>query len=130
MKNWVLIITVIIPKQNNDNQEKLADFLETIDNPRVIQVDTSFQFDNAQYKVSAVCYLNPTTNKSEIASLSFISEESKENLKFVFSNFKSMSLHDPTVIIVDKDFNEITVLKSVLCIATILLCTFHIIKFF
>ena len=57
-------------------------------------------------------------------------DDVKDNLKFVFSNFICMSLHDPTVIIVDKDFNEITVLKSVLCIATILLCTFHIIKFF
>ena len=97
--------------------------------PPVVQIDTSFEFDNAQYKVSAVVYLNPTTNKSEIASLSFISDESADNLRFVFTSFKKMTLHDPSVIIVDKDFNEIKLLKEIFPNAVILLCTFHVIKF-
>ena len=44
--------------------------------PTVIQVDTSFGFDTARYEVLAFCYLNPRTKKSEIAAISFTSNES------------------------------------------------------
>ena len=76
--------------------------------PTVIQVDTSFNFESAKYKLSAICYFNPTTTKGEIASLSFMADETKKSLQFVFSNFRRMIVRDPPIIIVDKDFTEIS----------------------
>ena len=48
-------------------------FLES--SPTVIQVDTSFNLDSSKYKVAGFCYHNPTTNKSEMAGLAFLAEE-------------------------------------------------------
>ena len=97
--------------------------------PTVIQVDTSFNFESAKYKLNAICYFNPTTNKGEIAMLSFMADESKKTMEFVFRNFKRIVLRDPPVILVDKDFTEISCLKSVFVASTILLCIFHVLKF-
>lgn len=40
----------------------------------VVQIDTLFDFDMSKYKLSGFCYLNPTTNKSEMFMLAFLSE--------------------------------------------------------
>ena len=95
----------------------------------LVQIDTSFSFESSEYKLVAVGYLNPTTNKSEVACVAFIAEESSENLEFVFRNFKLFCTHDPQIIMINKDFNEISVLKIVFPLAVILLCTFHVIKY-
>jgi len=46
-------------------------------NPTVIQLDTSFGIDQAQYKLTAFCYLNPLTNKTEIGALALLATESE-----------------------------------------------------
>ena len=43
--------------------------------PPVVQLDTSFNFEKAQYKLAAFVYLDPTTGLSEIAALAFVSQE-------------------------------------------------------
>ena len=58
--------------------------------PNVIQVDTTFNVDNANYKLAAMVYLCPKTNKTEIAALAFTSNETAENFNFIFNKFKEM----------------------------------------
>ena len=95
-----------------------------------VQVDTSFDFDSSKYKLCAFCYLNPTTNRAELEALAFLAEETADNFRSSFKYFKSMcAASPPSVFIVDKDFTEITVLKEVFIQSTILLCTFHVIKY-
>ena len=45
-------------------------------NPTLIQLDTSFEFEKARYKVAAFCYLDPNSDKTEIAAYAMMSEES------------------------------------------------------
>ena len=97
--------------------------------PTVIQVDTSFNFESAKYKLSAICYYNPTTTKGEIASLSFMADETQKSLEFVFRSFRRLIVRDPPIIIVDKDFTEISCLKSVFVTSVVLLCIFHVLKY-
>ena len=59
-------------------------------------------FFDAGYKLSFVVYKNGTTNKSEIASFSFMADESKESFRFSFSSFDYLMSHNPAVIIIDK----------------------------
>ena len=54
-------------------------------NPTVIQLDTSFGVDAAQYKLTSFCYLNPLTDKREIGAIAFLDSESEENFDFVLS---------------------------------------------
>jgi len=94
-----------------------------------VQVDTSFNFDSSKYKVCAFCYLNPTTNCSEISALAFLSEETAVNFGRAFCCFEHMCSEPPTIFMVDKDFNEISILREVFPTATNLLCLFHVIKY-
>jgi len=93
------------------------------------QVDTSFDFDASEYKVCGFCYLNPTTNRSELAAIAFLSEETATVFRAAFNLFKQMCSQPPSIFIVDKDFTEIAVLREVFIGATLLLCTFHVIKY-
>ena len=36
--------------------------------PDVVLIDTTFNFETSGYKMSAICYLNPVTNRGEIPS--------------------------------------------------------------
>lgn len=95
----------------------------------LVQIDTSFNVDTSKYKLCAFCYLNPTTNRSEICALGFLSTETAENFGQVFLHFKKMSPQSPEVFLVDKDFNEIAVPQEVFKTSIILLCNFHVIKY-
>lgn len=97
--------------------------------PTVLQIDTSFDFDMSRYKLCGFCYLNPVTDKSEFCALAFISEETANNLRATFRSLKKMCTQIPEAFIVDKDFNEISVLKEVFGTVRILLCNFHVIKY-
>ena len=61
--------------------------------------------------------------------LTFMSEESSVNLEATFKFFKTMCTKSTNIFVVDKDFNEIFVLKRVFPEAKILLCTFHVLKY-
>jgi hypothetical protein len=52
-------------------------------NPPVIQLDTSFNFDKALYKVAAFVYLDPNTNFSEIAAFALMSQESSSSFECI-----------------------------------------------
>ena len=88
-----------------------------------IQVDISFDFDASKYKLCAFCYLNPITNRSELCALAFIAEETGRNFRDTFQIFKSMCSKSPSVFIVDKDLNEVAILREVFPLTSILLCT-------
>ena len=97
---------------------------------RSVQIDTSFNFESSKYKLCGMCYLQPVTNRSEFCALAFLSDETARNLKITFECFKRMCSHlPPLVIMVDKDFTEIAVLKPVFPAARILLCYFHVLKY-
>ena len=97
--------------------------------PSVVQCDTTFNFESAGYKLSAMVYLNKVTGKGEIAQLSFHADESRKTYLNIFQSFSSVCQKAPPIIIVDKDFNEIACLSEVFPNSTILLCTFHVIKY-
>ena len=97
--------------------------------PPVVQMDTTFNIDQAQYKLSAFCYLNPFTDKTEVAALALVSTESEENFNFVLSCFRSIYPVDEIVFLVDKDFTCIDSIYRTFPHATVLLCIFHVLKF-
>lgn len=97
--------------------------------PTVIQVDSTFNFETSGYKLSCIVYLNPVTGKGEVAQLAFLEDEGEEAYKFTFSMFKKTILNqNPGVIIVDKDFTELKVLKSIFETSNVILCRFHVLK--
>ena len=53
----------------------------------VVQLDTSFDFEKAKYKVAAFCYLDANTNKTEIAAFCFPSQETASSVKFSLQCF-------------------------------------------
>ena len=97
--------------------------------PSVIQCDTTFNFESAGYKLSAIVYLNNVTGKGEVAQLSFHADETSETYQNIFTSFSSVCERPPPIIIVDKDFNEIECLAKVFPNSRILLCTFHVLKY-
>ena len=60
----------------------------------VKSTQTVIQVDTARYEVLAFCYLNPRTNKSEIAAISFTSNESKQNLIKCSKGFRRICTRD------------------------------------
>ena len=106
---------------------KMKNAYKTSD-PPLVQVDTTFNIESAQYKVMAVVYLNPTTDKSELAHISILSDESKPNIEFAIRSFKKICNREDLVFIVDKDFNQINVIKNEFSKAIVLLCNFHTLK--
>ena len=97
-------------------------------NPTVFQCDTTFKFDTSNYKMSAFLYLNPVSNRGEIAQISFLADEGAEVYKFMFSSFKKTFGKDPSIVLIDKDFNELKIVKEVFPTSTPLLCKFHVLK--
>lgn len=52
-----------------------------------IQVDTSFDFDAAKYKLCGFCYLSTNSNKSEFCALAFRAAETANNFRSAFQFF-------------------------------------------
>ena len=98
-------------------------------NPPVIQMDTSFNMDKAQYKVAAMCYLDPNTCKTEIAAISLLSQETASSFEFILKIFATICIRQDVVFLVDKDFTEVSTLKKVFPSSIVLLCIFHALKF-
>ena len=96
--------------------------------PDVCQVDTTFGFESAGYKMSVLMYLNPVTDRGEVGEVAFLSDEGSDAYEFAFSAFRSSIQKDPPVIILDKDFNELAVIKKVFPTSLPLLCIFHVLK--
>ena len=101
----------------------------TSSDPTVIQLDTTFGIDKAHYKLISFCYMNPATNKTEIAALTVISGETEEHFNFVLKCFREVFDKNDPIFLVDKDFTCISSLLEIFPNATILLCIFHVIKF-
>ena len=98
-------------------------------NPTVVMFDTTFGFNAEGYKMSAFAYLNPVTNRGEVACLIFISDEGGDSLEFAFQSFKNSILTDPAYCMIDKDFTEISTIKKIFPNCIILLCIFHVLKY-
>ena len=98
-------------------------------NPSVLQIDTTHNFESSGYKLSAILYLNPATGKGEVVQLAFLEDECADAYSFSFSTMRKIIGQDPPVLCIDKDFNEIAVLKSVFPSSSIILCWFHVLKF-
>ena len=96
--------------------------------PDVCQVDTTFGFESAGYKMSVFMYLNPVTDRGEVGQVAFLSDEGSDAYEFAFSAFRSSIQKDPPVIILDKDFNELAVIKKVFPTSLPLFCIFHMLK--
>ena len=99
-------------------------------NPPVVQLDTSFNFDKALYKVAAFVYLDPNTNLSEIAAFSLMSQESSSSFEFILGIFSKMCIRQDLIFLIDKDFTEVASLKKIFPSSIVLLCIFHALKYF
>ena len=97
--------------------------------PPLIQVDLPFDVDKARYKIAALCYLNPTTNATEIAAIAYTDDETAVRLDFVFRNFTDICTNTDKIFIVDKDFTQMESIKKHFPDCTVLLCQFHTLKF-
>ena len=97
--------------------------------PPLVQLDTTFELEEARYKLMAAVYLNSTTNKSEVAFMALMCDETNQTMDFAISRLKLICLRYTLVFIVDKDFGQLSVLTSLFPEARVLLCHFHAIKF-
>ena len=97
--------------------------------PSVLQIDTTFNFESSGYKLSCILYLNPATGKGEVVQLSFLEDEAADAYSFSFSTLRKIIGRDPPVLVIDKDFNELNILKSVFPTSNVLLCRFHVLKY-
>ena len=97
--------------------------------PPLIQLDTTFEIEESRYKLMAAVYLNPTTNKSEVAFMALLCDETNDTVEFALKKFKQICLRGTLIFVVDKDFGQLGVLSSVFPQARVLLCVFHAIKF-
>ena len=97
--------------------------------PPVVQLDTSFNFEKALYKVAAFVYLDPNTNLSEIAAFSLLSQESAASFEFILSTFAKLCVRQDLIFLIDKDFTEISSLRKIFPNSTVLLCIFHALKY-
>ena len=96
--------------------------------PSTIMVDTTHNFETSGYRLSAVCYCNPVSGRGEVGQLVFLADESAECYKFAFDAFKKTTNRDPENIVIDKDFTEMQVLKETFVNSRVLLCHFHVLK--
>lgn len=98
-------------------------------NPDVVMVDTTFNYNASGYKLNAFSYVNPVSNRGEVANLVFLSDEGAETLEFGFTAFRKAVLKDPGTFMLDKDFTELSVLAKVFPNSNTLLCLFHVLKY-
>ena len=63
-----------------------------------------------------------------MAHIAFHADESSETYMDVFRAFQKICNEDPPIVIIDKDFTEISSLQQIFPTSTILLCWFHVIK--
>ena len=97
-------------------------------NPEICQVDTTFRFETSGYKMTVFMYLNPVTNRGEVAQIAFLNDEGAEAYEFAFRAFKKFVRKDPPSILLDKDFNEIAIIRKVFPSSATYLCIFHVLK--
>ena len=97
--------------------------------PSIYLCDTTFKFESRGYKLCSLLYLNPITNKGEMAQMSFLSDETEDSYTFAFNATKKIIRRNPAVLMIDKDFTEIAVIQKLFPSTTILLCWFHVLKF-
>ena len=97
--------------------------------PNIVSVDTTFNFNSEGYKMSSFAYCNPVTTKGEVGQLAFMADEGAEALEFAFKAFRKTIVQDPSYIMVDKDFTELSVLAKVFPNSIALLCQFHVMKY-
>ena len=107
---------------------KMKEALRTSD-PPLIQLDTTFEVEEARYKLMAAVYINPTTNKSEVGFMALMCDETQSSMEFALKSFRKLCLRPVMIFIVDKDFGQISVLNDIFPGSRILLCQFHAIKF-
>ena len=98
-------------------------------NPPLIQMDTSFNFEKARYKVAAFCYLDTNSDRTEVAAYAFMSEESTECFDFVLMQLSKLSCRQDMTFLIDKDFTEIASLRKIFPMSVVLLCIFHCLKY-
>lgn len=122
----------------NDSEEKMKALFITSRkmksafrsaNPTVIQLDTSFQFDKAHYKVGAFCYLDPNSDRTEVAGFAMMSEESAVCFDFVLHHFSRICVRQDLMFLIDKDFTEMSSIRKAFPSSIVLLCVFHCLKF-
>ena len=80
--------------------------------PPLVQLDTTFEIEASRYKLMAVVYLNPTTNKSEVAFMALMCDETTDTVDYALKCFKSLCLRQKLIFMVDKDFGQLAVLTK------------------
>ena len=97
--------------------------------PPLVQLDVSFGFDQARYKVAAFCYLDQNSDRTEIAAFGIMSEESAPCFEFILNHFSRICVRQNIMFIIDKDFTELEVIRKVFPGVIIVLCMFHTLKY-
>ena len=98
--------------------------------PEIMFMDTTYNVNLEGYPLFAIM-VEDGDGRGKPVAYCFIRSETKENIKQClthFCNFNDVS--QSKVIMVDKDLTEINALKSKIPDAEILLCKFHVMKYF
>ena len=80
----VLVLTVTTAKMRAGFQGS---------DPGIINIDTTFNFESASYKLNAVMYLNPTSGKGEVAQFCFMADACDKSYSFCFESFKQIYIN-------------------------------------
>ena len=98
--------------------------------PEILFMDTTYNVNLEGYPLFAILG-EDGDGKGKPVAYCYLKSENKENLQKVLGYF---SLHndvkDVRIVIVDKDLNEMNAIKECIPNATILLCKFHVMKYF
>ena len=84
---------------------KMKKAFRSTDTP-LVQLDNTFDLEKDRYKVMAVVYLNPDTNKTEVAFMALLCDETKSNVEFALQAFKKICIRYDLIFMVDKDFGH------------------------
>ena len=93
-------------------------------------MDTTFNIEEGKYKLVAFCYLDLTSDRTEVAAFALVAAEGESNFNFVLTELKSLNERNDYIFLVDKDFyTGIETVRSIFPGVVVLLCTFHVFKF-
>ena len=100
--------------------------LQSQDPPAVV-MDTTFGTNVEGYKLLLVTYGDGITGKTAVAAVVILATEDDINVEYAFKIYRA--IHNPRVILVDKDLPQFQMLERLFPETSVLLCFWHVRKY-
>ena len=98
--------------------------------PEILFMDTTYNVNFEGYPLFTIL-AEDGDGRGKPVAYCYVKSETKENMQKVLEKFCEYNdVSDVRIIMVDKDLNEINAIKQFIPGATVLLCKFHVMKYF